>query len=66
MHCRMQSKTVGWVLLIVGVVGALGSYAYSWGMLWALILIIVALIGAWMTFFNDVDSGTPPPAMPPM
>ena len=53
MHCAMQSKTVGWVLLIVGVLGALASNAYGYGTTWTVILIIVALIGAWMAFFSD-------------
>lgn len=59
----MQGTTVGWVLLVVGVVGALASYSYGYGMTWAVILIIVALVGAWMAFFRNTD-GQPPPATP--
>ena len=57
MYCSMQSKTVGWVLLIVGVVGAIWSYMSVWGMTWTVILIIIALIGAWMTFFRNDGGG---------
>ncbi len=60
MHCIMQSKTIGWVLLIVGILGALGVYSYGYGTTWAMILIIVALIGAWMTFFRDNGGQQPP------
>lgn len=56
----MQSKTIGWVLLVVGVLGALGSYSYSYGTVWTVILIIVALAGAWMAFFNGNGGQSPP------
>ncbi len=63
----MQGKTAGWGLLVVGVLGALGAYAYDYGTMWVVILIIVALVGAWLTFFNnESDQSTPPSESPPM
>ena len=44
------TKTWGWVLLVVGVLGALWAFMQAWGMLWIVILIVIALVGAWMAF----------------
>lgn len=62
----MQSKTVGWVLLVVGVVGVLGAWSYDYGTIWMVVMTIVALIGAWMVWFRDSDSSQAPPPAAPM
>ena len=56
----MSSKTWGWVLLAVGIVGAFYAYSSSSGTLWTMIAIIVALVGAWMAFFRNEDQQQPP------
>lgn len=49
----MGSKTWGWVLLVVGLVGAFYAYSSSLGTTWMVVAVIVALVGAWMAFFNN-------------
>ena len=52
-------KILGWVLLVGGLIGAAGAYSYGYGAAGVVTMLVVAAVGAWLTFFRKADSGTP-------
>ena len=49
-------KILGWVLLVVGLVGAAGAYSYGYGLTGTVVMLIVAVVGAWLAFFQKGTS----------
>ena len=41
-------KNLGWVLLVLGILGLIGSYAYDYGTTAMVVSVIVGLIGLWL------------------
>ena len=54
-----MSKTIGWVLLVVGLLAAYGAYSYDYGWVGIVVALIVALIGAWIAFSSTGQSSQP-------
>ncbi len=57
----MNMKTIGWVLLVVGLIAAAGAWQYGYGATWVIITLIVAAVGAWLAFWQG--AGGAPGAM---
>jgi len=45
-------KSLGWVLLVAGLLGIVGSWMYAWGTMMLVVMVVVAIAGAWMVFFK--------------
>ncbi len=51
-------KALGWVLLVVGLLGIVGSWMYAWGMTMTIVMLVVAVIGAWLAFSKGQSGST--------
>ncbi len=60
-------KLLGWILLVLGVVGAWLGFFASYGTLFGVVAVIVALIGLWFVMMKKGGSMSqmPPSQMPP-
>ena len=51
-------KTLGWVLLIVGLLGLLASWAYGYGTMMTIVMLVVAIVGGWLVYAKK-QGGSP-------
>ncbi len=51
-------KTLGWVLLVVGLLGTFGAWQYGYGTTSTIVMLVVAVVGAWLAFRGNGASGS--------
>ena len=49
----MSMKMWGWVVVVVGLLGLYGSYAYAYGTWGYVVSAVVAILGLWMAFKKE-------------
>lgn len=58
-------KLFGWLLLVLGVIGAWYGFISGYGVFFGIVSVIVALIGLWLAMKKGGMASMPPSQMPP-